>query len=514
MIPRSIRVRIVATFLAAVLALTGAQGFLLVQQRQVSAHIALLVDTWTPIAQVAERLERDEQRVADDLDRLLRREPGPPRFATAPIAVYSDHIRVALGEGRIHARQALRGELPPEDRAVLTRVLAHLDRVENLFRDFQVQADEISSHLADGQPEAARETGQALRRDASRLHEEVESLGRLVGDRQQQVAAATSTAQVRSDTVAAALTAVAFVFAVLAVGAVVVALRPIARLTTEVQRVAAGESGARVEVRGTGEIAVLAEEFNTMVRALEARDRSLRERAAEEARAKEALARSERLALVGQMLAQITHEVRNPLNALSLNTELLADELAALEEDHTADSWEILETVSSEIDRLTAVTEHYLQLARRPPARLESTDLVALVEDVVRLLEVELDQQGVVLQVSLSDPGAQLVDGNQLRQALLNVVRNAVEAGGRHLEISLLTLPDAVALRLTDDGPGMSDEERARACDPFYSTKASGTGLGLAITRQILEDHGGTVEIDAPPGKGTVLSLVLPVRSP
>ena len=88
----------------------------------------------------------------------------------------------------------------------------------------------------------------------------------------------------------------------------------------------------------------------------------------EQARAKERLARSERLALIGQMLAQITHEVRNPLNALSLNAEMLGDELVGLDPDRRTESWEILDVVAGEIERLTAVTGHYLQLARRPPA--------------------------------------------------------------------------------------------------------------------------------------------------
>jgi len=228
--------------------------------------------------------------------------------------------------------------------------------------------------------------------------------------------------------------------------------------------------------------------------------------------AEERLARSERLALVGQMLAQITHEVRNPLNAMSLNAEMLADELGVLDPERDTEAWELLGTVSGEIDRLTNVTAHYLQLARRPPARLDATDLSYLVRDVARLLDAELAVRGVELSLDLADLGEQLVDSSQLRQALLNVVRNATEAGAQQLTLGLYRDGDEVLLTLRDDGPGMTDEQVQRAFDPFFSTKATGTGLGLAITRQILEDHDGNVRVRSRPGEGTELSLVLPRR--
>lgn len=229
-------------------------------------------------------------------------------------------------------------------------------------------------------------------------------------------------------------------------------------------------------------------------------------------RATEKLARSERLALVGQMLAQITHEVRNPLNAISLNAEMLGDELTRLDPARGSEAWALLGTVSGEIERLTAVTAHYLQLARRPKATLQREDLAEVIADVARLLHAELGQQGVELTVACAPVPPQRADGNQLRQALLNVVRNAVEAGARHVRVSLEADEAEVRVALADDGPGMTSEQVERAFDPFYSTKATGTGLGLAITRQILEDHDGTVRVASTLGRGTTVTLVLPPR--
>ena len=233
----------------------------------------------------------------------------------------------------------------------------------------------------------------------------------------------------------------------------------------------------------------------------------------QQTRAKERLARSERLALIGQMLAQITHEVRNPLNALSLNSELLGDELGELDPAKETEAWDLLATVSGEIQRLTDVTGHYLQLARRPPARLEPVDLADLLEDVVRLLGAELQQDGVALAVHKQPMRRQLADGNQLRQALINVIRNAVEAGANALKLSLSAENGVISITLVDNGPGMSEEQIDKATDPFFSTKSQGTGLGLAITRQILEDHDGSIQVTSPPQGGTRLALEFPARS-
>ena len=118
----------------------------------------------------------------------------------------------------------------------------------------------------------------------------------------------------------------------------------------------------------------------------------------------------------------------------------------------------------------------------------------------------------MTLEIRCDPLQTQRVDGNQLRQALLNVVRNAVESGARHLSLSVARHDDEVRVALADDGPGMTDDEMQRAFDPFFSTKASGTGLGLSITRQILEDHDGTVRVSSTPGAGATVVLVFPYR--
>ncbi|MCB9673592.1 MAG: HAMP domain-containing protein [Alphaproteobacteria bacterium] len=598
----SIRVRIIAAFMAGMLVMLAAIGVLVVQYRGVSQSQELITNGYLPLAKTVARLTTWQARIDNDVRRLLGDEARPGTGARSAAAIYADELKEQLDTARIHTRASQRIAKRPEEQAVLNKVLIQLGRIDNLFVEYRDEAARIVALAEKGNRDQAQEKGTKLLSLSTELGDEIETLSRQIDGRIAQLTAETEAQRVRATAIAGVLSLVAFVSAFALLGLVFYALRPIGRLTDQVQRLAAGDYSGRVEVRGADEIAGLAMEFDKMVQALKLRDEALVDRAeqlntlsrylasvldslqeglfvleggrvtlanpaagdvwgaardqgvpdglraylepgryevdgpggtlhevrvtpfgtqgavvvtadiTEETRAKERLARSERLALVGQMLAQITHEVRNPLNALSLNTEMLADELSHYDPERQTEGWDILGTISSEIDRLTDVTAHYLQLARRPPAKIETHDLSDLVRDVERLLAAELESQSVALALDLADLPPLLADGNQLRQALLNVVRNAVEAGAHHLSLATREVDGNVEIELSDDGPGMGPEDVERATDPFYSTKASGTGLGLAITRQILEDHDGSIRVRSAPGRGTDIALIFPFR--
>ena len=216
-------------------------------------------------------------------------------------------------------------------------------------------------------------------------------------------------------------------------------------------------------------------------------------------RDRERLARSERLAVVGQMLAQITHEVRNPLNAMSLNAELLVEDLEG------TDHHEVIVTITREIRRLEALTARYLELSRGRRPELTPIDPLELVRDVLRIEEVALRRDGVTVSVSGADTGVVDLDVDAVRRALRNLLLNAVEAGAHTVGMAVSRHDTRLRFTVTDDGPGMSDAQRARIFEPFYTTKARGTGLGLAISRQELEDVGGTIRVQ--PGEGGIGSV-------
>ena len=590
---RSIRFRILAAFVAALLAMTGSQAWQIWQQRGVSRSLTLISDGYQPLTRDINHLKSDRQVIQNDILRLQGDDPHAGAASKSRIA--AGEMEQHLVDARAHSAGARKLSSTDEDGLVLDTIDGWLDGMSAAFRDYQQvsQADDAVAQLP------------TLQADDKQLDDLLGKLDQRVETRIKRLNQDTLRAQQQAIVGAGGLTAIAFVFATGLIVAILYALDPIARLTTQVQRLAAGDYAGFVEMdaRGGDEIAILAGEFNAMVRALAARDRALVDRAKEldrlsrylgsvvdsledglvvveggrvtlsnpaalrtwgahvdalppgaltallhapgrheipgpddtlqaivvtpfgldgavlvsvdvtvQTRTRERLARSERLALVGQMLAQITHEVRNPLNALSLNAELLADELAQLDPDHKTEAWDLLAIVSTEIERLTQVTAHYLQLARRPKAVPAPEDLGLLIDDVCRLLAAELEQGGVRLETHCADLSPQLVDGNQIKQALLNVLRNAVEAGAHQLSLSAESGNGEVRLRLVDDGPGMTDDEISKACEPFFSTKATGTGLGLAITKQIVEEHDGTVRIASRPGGGTLVELAFPER--
>ncbi len=217
------------------------------------------------------------------------------------------------------------------------------------------------------------------------------------------------------------------------------------------------------------------------------------------------LARTERLALVGQMLAQITHEVRNPLNAMSLNAELLAEELSG--EEGRA----MLGTITGEIRRLELLTARYLDLSRRREPALAPADPLALTKGVLEVEEEVLRRAGVTAQVIGEISKVVDLDTDALSRALRNLLRNAVEAGAKQIEVAVAQTDSQVRITVTDDGPGLSKTETEQVFEPFFTTKAKGTGLGLAISRQELEEAGGQLMTGPEEDEGATFVLVLPI---
>jgi nitrogen fixation/metabolism regulation signal transduction histidine kinase len=212
------------------------------------------------------------------------------------------------------------------------------------------------------------------------------------------------------------------------------------------------------------------------------------------------LLQNERLAAIGRMAAHVTHEVRNPLTSLALNAELLAEEL--VESKASDDANKLVSAMQREVDRLTSVTEEYLRVARLPQPRLEREDVSVLVKDAANFMKPELERAGVALVVSADEPVFAAVDEGQLRQALLNLLRNAREAlqavtyraGERPtIRVGVEWVRGGVEVSVEDNGPGLAQEVRERLFELFVSTKEKGTGLGLSLTREIVAAHNGTI---------------------
>lgn len=284
------------------------------------------------------------------------------------------------------------------------------------------------------------------------------------------------------------------------IGATVM-LRPLHRLRDAARRIASGDYEHRISVEGPREIADLAQEFNVMGQAIQERSREL--------------VRTERLATAGKMAAMITHEVRNPLSSIGLNTELLEEELAGLPKDRAEEVQGLCRSITKEVDRLTEITEEYLQLARLPTPKLHPESLERVVRSVVDFVRDQLRSRGVEVDLELAEEGPQLsLDEAQIRQALLNLIRNAADAVAEQGDgrVRLIVRHDKLGTELvvSDNGPGVPEELIDQIFEAFVSSKNSGTGLGLALTRQIIGDHGGSIEVSNAEEGGAVFRIRFP----
>jgi signal transduction histidine kinase len=276
-------------------------------------------------------------------------------------------------------------------------------------------------------------------------------------------------------------------------------LRTLAERAKEIAR---GDYKQRVDASSPDEIGALGREFNAMAAALDEREQRL--------------IRSERLAAVGKIAAQITHEVRNPLSSIGLNAEML-------EEETEGEAKKLARAIVKEVDRLTEITEEYLRFARLPRPKLEREDLGAIVSSLLAFLRQELQGRGVRVEAQV-EPSLPPVaaDEHQLRQALLNLLRNAAEAmaDGGQLTMTARHVPDGsdaartIELIISDTGEGIAAEHLSKIFDPFFSTKEGGTGLGLALTQQIIVEHGGKIEVSSQPGRGTTFVVRLVAAGP
>ena len=395
------------------------------------------------------------------------------------------------------------------EHALLTQLRTRLEGVGQQVRANEELYDLVYGHIGDSPPltmptdvdrlragKTLRDREQVIRRDLSHLTAELRLRAQQAGLRLEE-----------SENRAVFATMLLAVISIL-VGVAVMfiatrTVRPLRRLAERAKEIARGDYEQRVDASARDEIGALGREFNAMAGALQEREQQL--------------IRSERLATVGKIAAQITHEVRNPLSSIGLNAELLEEVVAGLEGTPAQldEAKALVRAIVKEVDRLAEITEEYLRFARLPRPRLEPEDLTEIITALAAFLSPELRRAGVELVVDLPPLPPIAADENQLRQALLNLLRNATEAmagaGGGRLSVAATVEPRALEISVTDTGPGIAAEHLDKIFDPFFSTKERGTGLGLALTQQIIAEHGGRITVETELGRGTTFRVRLPV---
>ncbi len=229
-------------------------------------------------------------------------------------------------------------------------------------------------------------------------------------------------------------------------------------------------------------------------------------------------AEAERLAYVGTLAAGLAHEIRNPLNSLNLNMQMLEEDLPTGESGETRRK--LLGITRAEIGRLERLVSEFLSYARPRPLRLEETPAIDLLLAVREVLAAEIAKvKANVRVVDESYEASVRVDSEQIQQLLLNLLQNALTAtteAGRQPELTLFARRQAgrVELEVRDNGGGILPADREQIFEAFFSTRKGGTGLGLAIAQRIARAHGGTLTVDSDLDYGSTFVLSLPIADP
>jgi len=304
-------------------------------------------------------------------------------------------------------------------------------------------------------------------------------------------------------------------------------LNPISALSTAMKKVQEGDLNQSVDIRSEDEIGVLGNTFNMMTTDLKDAKRKaeewthileeeVRKNTEELKKSQERLIQSEKLASLGRLTSDIAHEIRNPLTAIGGFARRLYKIVDGLKEK------EYVGIMIEEVDRLEKILKDVLTFSRDARYNLTRQDIKHVIKEVVKLYEDLCMEHGIDLEVMLEENlPVVMIDKDQLRQALSNLLNNAIDAMPDGGALTITTDTERlhnvmyVVIKVSDTGKGIPEDKLDLIFEPFFSTKevGMGTGLGLSITRKIMEEHGGFIDVKSTVGKGTTMSLYFPYQS-
>ncbi|NOX20055.1 MAG: DUF3365 domain-containing protein [Nitrospirae bacterium] len=283
--------------------------------------------------------------------------------------------------------------------------------------------------------------------------------------------------------------------------------RPIKSLSNVFKGIVRGSLplGKDIDVTSTDEIGELTESFNILARHLHDAQEKLKRTAEIERQMME----TEKLAALGQLSAGIAHEINNPIGGI----RLCFDNLMSTEMDEETRKQHI-EVVRSGLDRIQRIVKQLLEFSRNTPLNISPVTIDTIIENVLKISEYTISKKGIKIVKELSPDNPTLwVDSNKMEQVLLNIIINAIQAmdEGGTLTIQTKVVGDRCAVSISDTGKGIEPQVLSRIFDPFFTTKeGTGTGLGLTVSKAIVEQHGGSIEVETSE-KGTTFTVWIPL---
>jgi two-component system NtrC family sensor kinase len=303
-------------------------------------------------------------------------------------------------------------------------------------------------------------------------------------------------------------------------------VKPLKQLMIATRKAAGGDLSHRVRIESRDEFGQLAHSFNQMAIDLEqvthqyqALNRTLEQRVKQKTReleeAQNQLFQADKLSSLGKMAAGVAHEINNPLTSILINAHMLAKQLK--KNEHTR---ETLKIIIDETTRCSTIVKDLLHFSRQTRARMTPADVNQVIEKSIALMKTQMALQKVVVNKQLAPtlPRA-IIDMNKMEQVFTNVILNALDAmpNGGELSISSRIVANnnsrKLEIKLRDNGSGIPRKAMGRIFDPFFTTKGTkGTGLGLSVSYGIMQQHGGEINIQSEEGKGTTVTIQLPVN--
>jgi len=624
----TIPTRIVLGYIVVLVAFGVVGGLSFLQHHRMSQTLGLLEDGYLPLALTLSQAKATQSVYANLVERALESGRSTPTKSWLKAALRIRPTTLQRAYDGVEKAEALAEELG--EPAPLRSVRRELDAIGKTYQEIDAKYDELFNAIdedeenAEGLLEKLRNTEQRIERNYDRASRSV----------QQRISRTSALAAAQSERATIFLGSFGLLALIVGIAVTFLAqrlLRPIPLLHQRVAAVARGDLSSTVDIKRDDELSQLVAEFERMVRALAARDQSLREAALAEQRlqrmqvqivealraailvidrdriiqttnpaadeilgvsardvdqsidttsllrrfpalgraiskvaegggpmtlegesitgfterlvdvlvtpfgddggergprsvlvvaddvsdaiaTKSRLIQTERLAAIGRMAAHVTHEVRNPLSSIGLNVDMLGDEVR----EAGPESQRLMDSIQRELERLESITEEYLRLARLPEPSLIPEDPAHLLRDIADFIRREMDASGVELKLDIAQNLPMVaMDEPQLRQALLNLLRNAREAmpDGGTAKLEASRYDGGVRIQVHDEGAGIGEEEREHVFDMFYTTKERGTGLGLPLTQQIVVAHGGRIACKARLPQGTTFEVWLPAAA-
>jgi signal transduction histidine kinase len=277
--------------------------------------------------------------------------------------------------------------------------------------------------------------------------------------------------------------------------------KPIEEVVEAAKKVAGGDLDQELSTERKDEIGQLTQSFNYMVNRLR-EERDLEER----------LRKAEHLAGIGQFSRSIAHEIKNPLNFISLSIDHMKEKYRPCECDNPEAFEALILNIKKEIQRVSKFAESFLEYSRPLELSLEKTDIGKLVDDILGLVAAKAVKERVEIVRDCQALPEVEADPEFLKTCLYNIILNAFQAmpGGGRLTVRTRQNGSRFIIDVEDTGVGVSAEKVSRIFDPFFTTKSGGLGLGLALTRRVIEEHKGRIYFRSEEGKGSTVTIQLP----